>query len=77
MIIVYAIKSLSRHFIYVGLTNNLDRRIEEHNKGYNKSTKPYIPFELIYSKSFPDRKQARHHEKELKTTTGRRMLHKL
>ncbi len=41
---VYAIKSLERQYIYVGLTNSLERRMEEHNQGYNKTTKPYKPF---------------------------------
>jgi putative endonuclease len=33
MIIVYAIRSISRKYIYVGMTNDLKRRLEEHNKG--------------------------------------------
>jgi len=41
---VYAIKSVNRNYIYVGLTNNIDRRLSEHNKGYNKKTKAYLPF---------------------------------
>ncbi len=36
---VYAISSLERNYIYVGMTNNLDRRIGDHNKGYNRTTK--------------------------------------
>ena len=48
MYYVYAIRSLVRNYIYVGLTNMVERRINEHNKGQNRSTKAYIPFELIY-----------------------------
>ncbi|HSI68873.1 MAG TPA: GIY-YIG nuclease family protein [Gillisia sp.] len=36
MFIVYAISSLSRNYIYVGLTDNLDRRLNQHNTGKNK-----------------------------------------
>lgn len=42
MYTVYAIKSTSRNYIYVGLTNNLERRLFDHNSRYNKTTKPYV-----------------------------------
>ena len=74
MFYVYAIKSLSKNYIYVGLTENVINRFHQHNKGYNRSTKPYRPFELIYSKELPDRKRARVYEKFLKTGEGRRWL---
>ncbi|PJA97150.1 MAG: endonuclease, partial [Ignavibacteriales bacterium CG_4_9_14_3_um_filter_34_10] len=48
MYYVYAISSKNRNYIYVGITDNIARRINQHNKGYNKTTKPYLPFELIY-----------------------------
>src|SRR5690554_5907388 len=74
MIFVYAIKSLEHDYIYIGLTNSLDRRIKSHNRSYNYSTKPYAPFELIYTKSFSTRPEARTHEKYLKSTSGKRFL---
>lgn len=49
MFIVYAIKSIQHNFIYVGMTENLDDRLRRHNAGYNKSTKRFAPFKLIYS----------------------------
>ncbi|WP_369431614.1 GIY-YIG nuclease family protein, partial [Rhodohalobacter sulfatireducens] len=45
--------------IYVGMTNDLGRRFFEHQNGYERTTKPYRPFKLIYYESFPDRKKAR------------------
>ncbi len=74
---VYALKSLERNYIYVGLTNNVERRVGEHNNGYNKTTKPYRPFILLLNEEFPSRKLAREREKELKTTKGKRFLRKL
>jgi len=71
---VYAIKSLSRNYIYVGISNDVPRRFEEHNKGYNKTTKPYLPFKLIYTESFPTRKAARVKEKYLKGGSGKKFL---
>ncbi|WP_366518035.1 GIY-YIG nuclease family protein, partial [uncultured Flavobacterium sp.] len=37
MFFVYAISSLERNYIYVGLTDNLERRFFEHNSGRNKT----------------------------------------
>src|SRR5690554_3152317 len=74
MFFVYVIKSLEHDYIYVGLTNSIERRLRSHNRGYNFSTKPYAPFELIYTKSFPSRPEARIHEKHLKSTSGKRFL---
>ena len=74
MYYVYAIKSTKRNYIYVGLTNNLNRRIEEHNSGYNKTTKPYSPFEVIYFEKLPSRLEARKKEKYLKSGIGKEFL---
>jgi len=77
MIYVYAIRSTNRKCIYVGMTNNLERRLLEHNKGENKSTKAYKPFELIYSEHFINRIEARIKEKYLKSGIGKEFLKSL
>jgi len=74
MFYVYAIKSEIRNYIYVGLTNNLERRISEHNNGQNKSTKAYKPFVLIYSEKHLERKDARIKEKYFKSGIGKELL---
>jgi putative endonuclease len=74
MFFVYVLNSLTRNYIYVGLTDNIDRRINEHNKGYNKTTKPYIPFKLIHTEPFTTRIEARKREKYLKTGIGKEYL---
>jgi len=74
MFIVYAIKSLSYNFIYVGMTEKLEDRIKRHNSGYNKSTKKFIPLKLIYSENCETGQEARIREKYLKSTSGKRFL---
>ena len=74
MFYTYAISSLNKNYIYVGLTSNLERRLSEHNKGYNKTTKPYKPFNLIYFESFSTRIEARKKEKYLKSGIGKGFL---
>jgi putative endonuclease len=77
MCTVYAIKSISHNIIYVGMTNDLERRIRDHNHSLNRSTKAYAPFELIYKKEFPTRIEARVHEKYLKAGSGKEFLKSL
>jgi len=74
MYTVYAIQSDNRNYIYVGLTNNLDRRLREHNRGYNKTTASYIPFLLLNDREFATRKEAREYEKYLKSGAGKEFL---
>ena len=74
MYFVYCLSSLSRSYLYVGLTNNLERRFNEHQAGKNHTTKPYRPFEMIYYESFETRKEARNKEKHLKSGVGKEFL---
>ncbi len=74
MFTVYALKSISHHWIYVGMTNNLERRIEQHNQGKEKATKPYRPFQLIYTIECKDRPTARTKKIYLKSAAGKRLL---
>ena len=77
MFYVYVIKSLSRNYIYVGLTNNVQRRLKQHNNGENKTTKAYSPFELILSEEFQTRKEAREREKYFKSGVGKEHIKSL
>ena len=74
---VYALSSCQKNYIYVGLTNNLTRRFNEHNNGFNKTTKPYAPFTIIYQEELPNRIQARVREKYLKSGVGKAFLKSL
>jgi putative endonuclease len=74
MYYVYAIKSISRNYIYVGMTNDLDRRINQHNNGKSITTKAYKPFILLYSEIKESREEARNREKYLKSGIGKEFL---
>ncbi|GCC51606.1 endonuclease [Chryseotalea sanaruensis] len=77
MFFVYALKSLSRAYIYVGLTNDVDRRVGEHNTGQNRTTKAYRPFDVVFVESFPTRVEARKREIYLKSGIGKEFLKNL
>ena len=76
MYYVYALSSLSRTYTYVGLTNKKNRRINEHQDGYNKSTKAYRPFKVILIEKYNTRQEARQREKYLKSGVGKEFLNK-
>ena len=66
MFYVYVIKSLKHSFIYVGSTNDLRRRFQEHNSSKEISTKAYAPFRLVYYEAYTDRLDALDRERKLK-----------
>ena len=72
----YALKSVDHDWIYAGITDNLERRLSQHNHGANHSTKHYAPFFLFYSELFDTRTEARHREKYFKSAAGKRFLRK-
>ncbi len=77
MYFVYAIKSEKENYIYVGLTNNLERRISQHNSGKEKTTRSRAPFRLIYKEARETRLIARKREKYFKSGVGREFLKSL
>jgi putative endonuclease len=74
MYYTYAIKSQERTYIYVGLTNNPDRRIAEHNNKREKTTRSYAPFKTVLLEKYDTRLEARKREKYLKSGIGKEFL---
>lgn len=74
MFYVYVIKSLKDNKLYVGCTNNLKNRFNEHNKGLVNSTKTRKPFKLLYYEACNILEDAVKREKALKTGYGRAYL---
>ncbi|MGB5895776.1 MAG: GIY-YIG nuclease family protein [Ignavibacteriaceae bacterium] len=77
MFTVYALKSKSRNYIYVGLTSNLNVRLLRHKSGYEKTTRAFAPFDLIFTEDFKTRIEARAEEKYLKSGVGKEFLKKI
>jgi len=66
MYYVYILKSRKDGNLYIGSTNDLKRRLDEHNNGLVFSTKSRRPFELVYYEAYKSEKDARNREKNLK-----------
>ncbi|HOZ55759.1 MAG: GIY-YIG nuclease superfamily protein [Parcubacteria group bacterium ADurb.Bin316] len=69
---VYLIRSLLDGSHYIGYTENLQKRITEHNQGKTKSIKHKIPFKLIYFEAYANKTLARKRELELKNNSFRK-----
>lgn len=71
MYYVYILKSLKTGKLYIGHTDNLDRRFKEHNTARGgKYTRQNSPWKLVYSEPHPDRPSAAKREIYLKSTKG-------
>lgn len=64
---VYMLKC-SDDSIYTGLTNTIDRRLEEHRLGLNKECYTFKrrPLKLIFHQEFMQFEQAEYYEKKIK-----------
>jgi putative endonuclease len=75
--IVYVLRSLKDGKLYTGLTENLPRRIREHNRGKTESTRHRRPFVLVYTEEYATREEASTREAFLKSGRGREELGKI
>lgn len=77
MYYVYIIRSLKDKRCYIGHTNNLVRRLADHNRGKSKSLKYRAPFELVYSEETETKIEAVQREKKIKSYKGGAAFKKL
>ena len=71
---VYVLKSIKHSFTYIGSTNDLERRLSEHNALLNKSTMHYAPLEIEAYVAIKTEAKARELEKYFKTGSGKAVL---
>ena len=71
---VYTLLSEKDGYFYTGSTNDLQRRVEEHNTGRVNSTKNRRPLKLIYYEACLNEDDARQRERYLKSGMGKKYL---
>ena len=74
---VYILRSQKDGHFYIGETSNVEQRLAFHNSGRQRSTKSRIPFELVYTETFPDRASSLSREKQIKSWKGGKAFHDL
>lgn len=75
MFYTYVLKSLKNGRLYTGFTNDLKRRLKEHNdKRGGEYTSKNAPFELIFYEAYLHKKDSMKAEGFFKTGYGREVL---
>ncbi len=75
MYFVYVLRN-QKHELYKGITDNIDRRLIEHNKNKNIGTRGKGPWVVVYLEECEDRMEARKREKYFKSGQGREFIKK-
>ncbi len=76
MYYTYILLSPQAHKFYFGSSNDLKVRLKMHNDGKVKSTKPFIPWRLVWYGAFQTESEARRFEKYLKGGSGKSFAYK-
>ncbi|MGB3072793.1 MAG: GIY-YIG nuclease family protein [Candidatus Moraniibacteriota bacterium] len=74
---VYALRSKKDGFLYIGMSFDVQKKLDQHNAGKTSSNRSRIPFEVFYTREFQTRGEAREFEKYLKSGVGREFLKSL
>lgn len=77
MFYVYILQSLKDKRFYIGSTENIEMRIDEHNSGQTKSLRNRRPLKLIYQDEFFNRSDAIRREAQIKSYKGGNALKNL
>ena len=71
---IYILKSDKSRKLYIDHTENLERRLTEHNCIQSKSTKNKGPWKIIFSKEFETRSETVKYELKLKSIKNKTYL---
>ena len=74
---VYILHSKKDGNFYVGCTNNLNKRVREHNSRMVASTRNRTPLALLHYEAFVNKSDAFFREKWLKTGWGRNHIQRM
>ena len=66
MYFVYFVRSQQDDSVYVGYTDDLDKRLKQHNQGKTRSLKCKLPVRLIYCEAYLSKTVARKREIQFK-----------
>ena len=69
MTYVYLLQN-TKGIVYIGATGDLRQRVKAHQAGLSRTTKRYLPMELIYYEAFRDARDAWKRENDLKQYGG-------
>jgi len=71
---IYILKSRKTGCYYIGQTENIIKRLDEHNNRKSRFTKSGVPWELVHSEKFFTRAEVMKREKYLKSLKKRKAI---
>ncbi len=69
---VYVLWSASGHRFYIGISEDPETRLQQHNNGRSRWTSRYCPWKLVWQEEHEDYSSARQRELQLKKQKGGR-----
>ena len=69
MFFVYVLVSLKDGSTYIGYTEDLEKRLNQHNSGQTRSLKSKLPVKLVYFEEYGSKSDARKRELRLKNNS--------
>ncbi len=64
---VYILKTDSKERYYIGHSEDVEKRLSEHNSAKTKSTKAYVPWKIIYTEEYQTKSEVYKREIEIKS----------
>ncbi|MBD3251094.1 GIY-YIG nuclease family protein [Candidatus Uhrbacteria bacterium] len=77
MYYVYILQSSTRKRFYIGFSEDVAKRLKQHNAGRVRSTSPYVPWAIVYTEECSTRDMARYREKQIKSYKGGEAFYRL
>jgi putative endonuclease len=73
----YILYSQKLNKYYVGSTSDIERRLDEHNRGKEKFTRTGMPWVLVFKEAFESLQNARRREQYIKRQKSRKYIENL
>lgn len=74
MFYVYILKNLKTAKFYIGHSDDVVQRLDEHNRGLSGYTRSGRPWELVYTEEYGTRGAAMRRETEIKNRKSRKYI---
>lgn len=74
---VYVLENKETNRYYVGSTSDINRRINQHKKGYTRTTRVLRTTELVYTETYNTIEEARKREKQIKSYKSKKYIKSL
>jgi putative endonuclease len=74
---LYILQSQKNRRYYIGSTNDLARRIDQHRTSQVKATRYILPIDLVFTQEYPTIEEARQIEYKLKSFKNRKIIEQI